>query len=262
MKNDKMIQKGINYAKKNFIGYDNHLALDKAFISRYFSLKGKDVLDFGCGMGGMSLWLAKNMECRVDGYDLDENHIFIAQELYREYPMENVHFSTRNIITEPIEKKYDLILLNDVIEHIKEAWIPQILQVLIHKNLKNDGFIIFTYPPWEGPYASHMHRIIPVPWLQYMPQSWVLKAIGKRNQPTVGRFDLYNEYLALNKMTHRKLTNLLKPFPLRQVQRNSHTKLNRIPLFSHLNLNRFFFRFLVTKELIAFQKVGTDSTKI
>lgn len=255
MHDQALIQEGINYATRNFLSENTHLALDKKFIKKHFDLNGKDVLDFGCGMGSMSLWMAKELGCKVDGYDLDDNHIFIAKELYKQYPLENVQFSIRNIIEDPIEKQYDFIVLNDVIEHIKEEWIAHILDTLIKKNLKKGGAMFFSYPPWEGPYASHMQRIIHIPWLQYLPQKWVLKKISEKNQKTVGRFDLVNEYLELNHMTHQKLIAFLKPFGLQQIYRKSHTKLNKLPFLKNINFNFFLFKFLVTKELVVFKKI-------
>lgn len=253
MQDQLLIQEGIQYATKNFLSEDSHLALDKKFL-RTFDLRGKDVLDFGCGMGGMSLWMAKELSCSVDGYDLDENHIFIAKELYKQYPSENVQFSTRNIIEYPIDKQYDCIILNDVIEHIREEWIAKIIHTLINHNLKKDGAIFFSYPPWEGPHASHMQRIISIPWLQYFPQKWVLKKIRERNEKTVGRNDLIHEYLELNHMNHKKLMSFLKPFNVRLINRKSHTKLNKVPFLKNINFNFFLFKFLVTKELIVFKK--------
>ena len=67
-----LYQEGIQYAEQNFLDESaNHLKVDKALIREKFDLSGKRVLDFGCGMGGMSLWYAKNWDCEVLGLDID-----------------------------------------------------------------------------------------------------------------------------------------------------------------------------------------------
>jgi len=250
----RLLQEGIQYAEKNFLGKNSHLYLDKKLLKKKFDLKGKVVLDFGCGMGNTSLWLAKEMGAFVDGFDLDPNHIAVAQELNRKHKVEGVTFEIRNIIENPIDKQYDFIMLNDVIEHIKEEWIPNILATLINRNLKKDGVIFFSYPPWEGPHASHLQRAIKIPWIQFFPQRYVYTLIEQNNRKLVGSKDLKTEYLELNRMTHKKLMYYLKPFGLRQVFRYSHTKFNHISLLKETSLNFFPFNYIITKELIAFTK--------
>ncbi|HEX2533943.1 MAG TPA: methyltransferase domain-containing protein, partial [Chitinophagaceae bacterium] len=145
-----LFQEGIAYAERNLLGAKGHSYLDRRLIEEKFDLAGKEVLDFGCGMGFNSIWLANHMGARVDAVDLDENHIEIARELMRRHGRKPVQFSTRNIITHPINKKYDCIMLNDVIEHIVPDCIAAILDALITRNLKEGGVIFFSYPPWEG----------------------------------------------------------------------------------------------------------------
>src|SRR5690349_10011708 len=181
-----LLQEGLQYAENNFLGKNSHLYLDKEVLKKRFDLNGKDVLDFGCGMGNTSLWLAKEMGARVDGFDLDPNHIMVAKELNRKHKIPGVHFELRNIIETPIEKQYDFIILNDVIEHIKEEWIPGILDILINRNLKTGGVIFFSYPPWEGPHASHLQRAIRIPWVQFLPQTYVYSLIKQNNRKLVG----------------------------------------------------------------------------
>ena len=251
------LREGMEYAEKNFLSdQTSHLFLDKQILKNNFNLKGKDVLDFGCGMGNTALWMAKEMGARVDGFDLDPNHIYVAQELNRKYNVPGVYFELKNIIESPIDKKYDFIILNDVIEHIKEEWIPGILDILINRNLKPGGTIFFSYPPWEGPHASHLQRVIKTPWIQFFPRSYVHGLIRKKNLHLVGSKDLMTEYLELNHMTHRKLMSFMKPFGLQRIYRHSHTKFNRLPLLQHVNLNFFPFKYVVTKELIAFRKAA------
>jgi 2-polyprenyl-3-methyl-5-hydroxy-6-metoxy-1,4-benzoquinol methylase len=252
--NSAQLREGMEYAEKNFLSDESHLYLDKQILKNNFDLKGKDVLDFGCGMGNTALWMAKEMGARVDGFDLDPNHIVVAQELNRKYKVAGVHFELKNIIESPIDKQYDFIILNDVIEHIKEEWIPNILSILINRNLKKDGTIFFSYPPWEGPHASHLQRVIKTPWIQFFPHNYVRSLITKKNQQLVGSKDLMTEYLELNHMTHHKLMTFVKPFGLKQVFRHSHTKFNKLPGLKNANLNFFPFKYVVTKELIAFRK--------
>lgn len=249
-----LLKEGLEYAEKNFLSEKSHLYLDKQVLRKNFDLRGKDVLDFGCGMGSTSLWIAKELGARVDGYDLDPNHIAVARELNRKYKVTGVHFDLKNIIESPIEKKYDFIMLNDVIEHIKEAWIPGILDILINRNLKPGGIIFFSYPPWEGPHASHLQRAIKIPWVQFLPQKYVYNLIKQNNRRLVGSKDLMTEYKELNHMTHKKLMSFLKPFGLKRIFRYSHTKFNSLPLLKEANLSFFPFTYGVTKELIAFRK--------
>ena len=61
------IQDGILYAEKVLLpGKKSHLDLDKKIISENFDFRNKRILDFGCGVGGMTIWLAKEMGAFVD----------------------------------------------------------------------------------------------------------------------------------------------------------------------------------------------------
>lgn len=251
------LKEGLEYAEKNFLSTKCHLYLDKQILKKHFDLRGKDVLDFGCGMGNTSLWIAKEMGANVDGYDLDPNHIAVANELNRKHNIPGVRFQLRNIIETPIDKQYDFIMLNDVIEHIKEEWIPGILDILINRNLKTGGTIFFSYPPWEGPHASHLQRAIKIPWVQFLPEKYVRTLIKQNNRRLVGSKDLMTEYLELNHMTHRKLMRHLGPFGLKKIFRYSHTKFNNLSMLKDTNLTFFPFNYIVTKELIAFRKEAT-----
>jgi len=126
-----LLKEGLEYAEKNFLSEKSHLYLDKQVLRKNFDLRGKDVLDFGCGMGSTSLWIAKELGARVDGYDLDPNHIAVARELNRKHKIPGVYFELRNIIESSIDKQYEFIMINDVIEHITEEWIPDILDNLL-----------------------------------------------------------------------------------------------------------------------------------
>lgn len=251
-----LLKEGLDYAERNFLGNNSHLYLDKNVLKKHFDLKGKMVLDFGCGMGNTSLWLAREMGALVDGIDLDPNHIRIARELNRKYEIKGVNFDVRNILSAPLDKQYDFIVLNDVIEHIKEEWIPQILDTLINRNLKKGGVVFFSYPPWEGPHASHLQRAIRIPWIQFFPQRYVYSLIRQNNRRLVGSKDLLTEYAELNHMTHKKLMGYLKRFDLERIFRYSHTKFNQLSFLRDVRLNFFPFNYIVTKELIAFRKIG------
>lgn len=257
-----LLREGLAYAENNFHGKDSHLNLDKEIIRKNFDLREKTVMDFGCGMGNTSLWIASEMgAANVDGFDLDPNHIIVAKELHRKYQVPGVHFELRNIMESPIDKQYDFIMLNDVIEHIRKDWIAGILDMLINRNLKKGGVIFFSYPPWESPYAAHLYRAIKIPWIQFLPQKYVYTLIEQNNRRLVGSKDLKTEYRELNHMTHKKLMSYLKPFGVKKVFRYSHTKLNSLRVFSRATINFFPFNYVITKELISFRKVK-DSPEV
>ena len=246
---EKQQLEGLKYAENAFRGTSSHLNLDKKLITENFDFNGKKILDFGCGMGGMTLWYAQNWNCEVVGMDIDPNHIEIAKKLQAKYEVKNVSFELRNVLENPIEEKFDFIILNDVAEHIPLEILEQIIMQL-KKCLHPTGGIFVSYPPWEGPYASHLNHDIALPWCQFLPDFMLRKMMEKRNRVLVGTKTLMQEYDELNHLNHTKLSKISKKADLKISFRKSHCKLNKTSVFSNINFNKLFFKYLVTKELI------------
>lgn len=250
-------EEGVLYAEDNFRN-DNapHLAIDKKLIKEKFDLTGKKVLDFGCGMGGMSLWYADNWDCEVYGLDIDGHHIKISKTLQEKLGIKNVKFEKRNILDTPLseDEKFDYVFLNDVAEHIQFPILEKIFQQLA-KALTPQGKIFVTYPPWKSPYASHVTHVVKIPWCQYLPKKVIHNLIEKNNIQIVGEeeSDLLQAYYGLNHLTHNKLIDVLKTSGLQPVYRKSHCILNRLPGLKNTNINFFPFDFLVTKEFLLLQ---------
>ena len=247
-----LYQEGITYAEQNFLDEAaNHLRVDKELIRQKFDLTGKKVLDFGCGMGGMSLWYAKHWDCEVHGLDIDHHHVRIANDLKVKHGVKNVRFEVRNVLDGPLGEKYDLVFLNDVAEHIQLPILEQIF-VELRKHLAEGGGIFVSYPPWKSPYASHVQHVVGIPWCQFLPQGMLLKMIEKNNRPIVGveESDLLQAYHGLNHLTHKKLLQAIAKSGLRPVYRKSHSIVNRLPGLGGVNLRFFPLDYLITKEFV------------
>ena len=251
-------EEGVAYSEDNFKN-DNapHLHIDKKLIKSSFDLNGKRILDFGCGMGGMSLWYASNWDCEVYALDIDKHHVYVANHLKEKYQVSNVTFDKRNILDEPLKKneRFDYVFLNDVAEHIAYPILKKIFEVL-EVGLAPGGKIFVTYPPWKSPYASHVVHAVKIPWCQYLPKSYLMKLIAKNNLQIVGEeeSDLIQAYNGLNHLTHKKLMNTIKDTRLKPVFRKSHCILNRLPFLKNANINFFPFDFLVTKEFLLLER--------
>ncbi len=251
-----LFQEGLAYAEENFLNENaNHLHFDKKLFRENFNLEGKKILDFGCGMGGMSLWYASNWDCQVLGFDIDRHHIAIARELKSKHGIQNVRFEVRNILEQPLDEQVDLAVLNDVAEHIRLPVLKQVFSA-ISKSLVDGGQVFVSYPPWRSPYASHVQHVVGIPWCQFLPDSILLPLIKRNNRPIVGEeeSDLLQAYKGLNHLTHDKLLQAVEGSGLKPIFRKSHSFINKIPIFKNVNLNFFPLDFLVTKEFILLEK--------
>lgn len=243
---------GIKYAEENFQDENaDHLKVDKKLIREKFDLTGKRILDFGCGMGGMTLWYATNWDCFVHGLDIDGHHITIAEALQEKHQVSNVLFEKRNILDAPLEKKYDMVFLNDVAEHIQINILKDIFEEL-KNSLSEEGRIFVTYPPWKSPYASHVTHAVKIPWCQFLPKKTLMRLIEKNNHTIVGDLesDLVHAYEGLNHLTHKKMMEVCKEVGLKPIYRKSHSILNRISPLKNINFNVFPFDYIVTKEFL------------
>lgn len=73
------------------------------------------VLDIGFGKGNVAYHISKKAAL-VDGIDISLQNVRYAQETYRR---PNLHFFRGDAITYPFQKKYDAIILSNVLEHIE-----------------------------------------------------------------------------------------------------------------------------------------------
>ena len=128
---------------KNFIndmkGYDEK----RTFFEALNLTKDKTVLDIPCGQGGLSVYLAKNYNVSVEGYDILPGFIENANEFATEHNVANrCHFSVediRNVINKG--KEYDVLLwfnpphiwadYKQTIEHLRKC-------------VKHNGYILIN----------------------------------------------------------------------------------------------------------------------
>ena len=103
------------------------------------NIKKLEILDLGCGGGLICESLAK-LGCNVTGIDFVENNIKAAK-LHASQNNLKINYYTQDIDNLSLKKKYDLIILFEVLEHINN-WDKQLLK--IKKFLKKGGLIILS----------------------------------------------------------------------------------------------------------------------
>ena len=77
--------------------------------------KSDSVLDIGCGNGALTYDVARKAK-KVVAIDLNEENIEIARE---KYSAPNIRYLRNDITKELPDKKFDLIVLSNVLEHIE-----------------------------------------------------------------------------------------------------------------------------------------------
>lgn len=103
--------------------------------------KNKSVLEVGCATGYMSKVLKENLNCRVTGLELNTQALEQAKQfcdLAIAGDVEEIDLT--NILA---EKKFDVILFADVLEHLKNPW--ECLKK-VRPLLNADGRVIASIP--------------------------------------------------------------------------------------------------------------------
>jgi 2-polyprenyl-3-methyl-5-hydroxy-6-metoxy-1,4-benzoquinol methylase len=151
-------------------GYEYRLTLDcilPLLESWDIDVRGKRVLDLGCGSGGLLVALAEN-GARGTGVDLKEERIIEAQRMARQHSVE-VQFLAGDVLTmDCFEKPFDLVILSEVVEHLIYRSEVEALLFWCWKNLNFSGNVYVSFPPWFGPFAGHQAGW---PGIRYIPET-------------------------------------------------------------------------------------------
>lgn len=193
------------------------------YIEQFHRIKsGSKILEIGCGEGGNLLPFAQR-GCEVVGIDMSLSRIQQAQHFSQKYDMWGTFiFCDFLTYTPPMaeNEKFDVILLHDVIEHIrdKHAFIKHIV-----KFLKSDGILFVAFPAWQTPFGGHQqicnHRFwSKVPYWHLLPTTmyhFILKRLAHENTATI------NELVEIKscKVSVESFEIIVKNFPIDIINR-------------------------------------------
>lgn len=108
------------------------------------------VLEIGCGQGGNLLPFVE-LGCQVTGLDLSPQDITDATAHYKKLGLQAT-FTCVDFLEAPIEEKYQLILVHDVIEHVedKTAFMSKVAECI-----DKEGLVFWRFPAWQMPFGGH-----------------------------------------------------------------------------------------------------------
>jgi len=129
-------------------------------------LRGKNVLDFGCGDGQLALLLAATKApARVIGVDISASAIERAKSTLEATPLPllaMVDFRLGEKARLPVDdESIDFVIAFDCLEHVMSP-LPIFLEWF--RVLRPGGKCLLEWFPFKGPWGPHMESLIPVPW--------------------------------------------------------------------------------------------------
>jgi 2-polyprenyl-3-methyl-5-hydroxy-6-metoxy-1,4-benzoquinol methylase len=129
------------------------------------------VMDLGCGSGGLVLALAaQGAHCL--GVDLRPERIQAGREMAAQQQVE-VDLRTGDILRMgALERRYDLVILSEIVEHLETAAYVLELLMWCREQLSPKGRIYVSFPPWFSPFAGHQagwEVIRYIPWYHLLP---------------------------------------------------------------------------------------------
>jgi SAM-dependent methyltransferase len=139
----------------------------KAHFNEYFSIEaiiGKDILDFGCGGGSLSIVLTEAGAKSVHGVDLDERALEKFGERLKHYAGTRKPTFGRSSSGKKIDlpdHSFDCIVCFDVMEHVMDykdiifEW---------YRVLRPGGRVYIWWQPYWHPFGHHAHDWVPIPW--------------------------------------------------------------------------------------------------
>src|SRR5258708_31934649 len=109
------------------------------------------VLNAGCGSGEMNTLLAQHSSWHIDAIDIDPDAIRLSQQIKEEQDFTNITLSEVSIEDHP-GRDYDVIISNDVLEHIQND--RQAIQNLANM-LKPGGILCVSVPALQWLFGYH-----------------------------------------------------------------------------------------------------------
>ncbi len=143
--------------------------LQCAYIYASGFVKGKTVLDIGCGGGYGTEYLSRFTDLEVKGFDIDKLTIYKNNQFFKNKNLEFVHEQSKL-------GTYNIVTSFQVIEHFKADDLHQYLSDISKKYLKTGGIFfcstpnkLITSPELEKPImVFHIKEFTPIEFQQLL----------------------------------------------------------------------------------------------
>jgi len=193
---------------------------------------GRDVLDFGCGNGPLSLFLAASRAPRsVTGVDLYADAVARARDALSRMdpaPAMPVTFLQGDAGAIPVaDESADTILAFDCLEHVMD---PAAILGEWARVLRPGGSVLIEWFPFAGPYGPHMNALVPIPWAHrlfgqralfeaaealydhpdFQPRHWDLDDAGQRLPNKWRQWRSFAEQGYVNELSERRFRHLAR----------------------------------------------------
>lgn len=144
----------------------------------HIEIKGKKILDVGCGDGALAYVLAAQGAAEVHGVDIDfsylqvnPRHRDILKDSISHLPCmtskdfenleKNVKIYSLDIQSPTIDERFDIIVSNSVLEHIVDL---RAALTAMHELLKPGGVMVHRFNPFFSETGGHEYCILDFPW--------------------------------------------------------------------------------------------------
>ncbi|MCC7407762.1 MAG: class I SAM-dependent methyltransferase [Phycisphaeraceae bacterium] len=204
-------------------------------VAELGSLAGKTVLDFGCGWGGETAWLAERCAF-AHGCDVDPNSLAQAEQFRRHRNIHNMAVApVRNDRLPFADDTFDAVLSTNVFEHVMN---PVAMLSEIRRVLKPGGSFITRFGPlFYSPLGYHLCWATQVPWAHlWLGLNPIIEVRNQRRSPI---HPTSWEDTGLNRITFARfesavLTAGLRPRRLRRIPVRRLGPLTHVPLLRDL----------------------------
>ena len=223
-------------------------ALDKLcamFPGLFQMIEGKEILDFGCGLGYQTAAMALRGAKRVVGVDLRADHLELASAMLRSLGLQE-RAEVKHGIGPELSGKFDLVISQNSMEHYTD---PVGCLSEMARALKADGKILLTFgPPWYAPLGSHMHFFTRVPWVNILFSEKTVMSV-RRNFRNDGATRYEEVEGGLNRMSLKKFDRVVDEAGLRPLNRR-YFGVKRFDLPTKLPFLKELFTNNVASELV------------
>lgn len=169
-------------------------------------IRGKDVLDFGCGQGYQAVAMCLEGARRVVGTDVRRSVLEHGSALASAAHVERrVTFAER--IAPEDDGRFDFVVSLNSMEHFTD---PRAALEMMVRALRPGGLLLLTFsPPWYAPYGSHMHFFTRVPWVHLVFAERTVMSVRRHfRDDGAARYEEVEG--GLNRMSRRRFQTLIR----------------------------------------------------